>query len=99
MLTNGYCWILIEIKASDIHNDVCNSVYLHIFLSYHECFKLAIGSKPLAMATKGKSTLDIKKPNPAIEVDDLDESSSLSSLQSNDRSNGKDDYDVAWMTD
>ena len=68
---------------------------------------MAIGSKPLATATKGKSTSTVKKSNLAIEVDDLDESSSLSSLQSDDESTRSDDeddeddddYDVAQMTD
>ena len=68
---------------------------------------MTIGSKPPAAATKGKSTLNIKKSNP-IKVDDLDESSSLSSLQSaNDKLNGSDkeddedndEYDVVQMTD
>lgn len=95
---------LIAIKPSDIHNDVCNSAYLH--LSYHGYYDLVIGSKPPAAATKGKSTSNIKKSNPTIEVEDSDESSSLSSLQSDDKSNGSDeddedddDYDVARMTD
>lgn len=59
------------------------------------------------MATKGKSTLIIKKSDLAIELNDSDESSSLSSLQSDDKSNSSDnnddedddDYDVARMTD
>ena len=58
------------------------------------------------MATKGKSTSNIKKSNPAIEVDDSDKLSSLSSLQSDDESThsddkddeDNDDYDVARMT-
>ena len=78
-----------------------------MFLSYYGHYKLAIGLKPLAMVMKGKLTSNIKKSNPAIEVDDLDESSSLSSLQSDDELNHSDDeddeddddYDVAQMTD
>ena len=66
---------------------------------------MAIGSKPPGAATKGKSTLIIKKSDPAIELDDSNKSLSLSSLQSDDGSDNdndnKDDndYDVAQMTD
>ena len=71
-----------------------------MFLSYYGYYKLAIGSKLPAAATKGKLTSNIKKYNP------VDDSDKLSSLQSNDKLNSSNDndednnnYDVVWMTD